>query len=104
VRAKYLRLANQDVAAFNLRLAVHVSLAELYEVIDESSGKTLPLVFLASPDDLKVDEKAFVQRNSEERSGKLDFKVGGNLVDRSQLFESVVGEVEHVILLVELPK
>ncbi len=60
MRAKYLRLTDQDVAAFDLRVAVHVSLAELYEVIDESSGKTLLLIVLTSPDGLNVDEEALV--------------------------------------------
>jgi hypothetical protein len=83
---------------------VHVSLAKLRKVIDESSGKTITLVLIARLDELNVDEKALVQRNCKERSGKADFKFGGNLVDRSQLFEGVVGQVEQVILLIELPK
>ena len=55
-----MRLTDQDVAAFDLRVAVHVSLAELYEVIDESSGKTLLLIVLTSPDGLNIDEEALV--------------------------------------------
>ena len=83
---------------------VHVSLAKLRKVIDESSGKTIALVLIARFNDLNVDEKALVQRNRKERSSKADLKFSGNLVDRSQLFESVGGEVEQVILLIELPK
>ncbi len=104
MRAKYLRLTDQDVAAFDFHVAVHVSLAELYEVIDESSGKTLILIALTSSNGLNVDEEALVQRDRKESSGKDDFKLADDLVDRPQFLETLGGIAEHIVSLVELPK
>jgi len=46
----------------------------------------------------------FVKSDHKERGGELDFKFAANFVDGPQLLEGLVGETEHVVLLVKLPK
>ena len=99
-----LGLANKEVTSLELRVFFKFSLEKFYKVTNKLRAQTFSSRIFFCFDHVKVGYQIFLQLNHKKGGGKLDFKITVNFVYGSQLLESLVGEAEHVVLLVKLSK